>query len=105
MTGDNQMPLWMMITDKLRGIETTLTDQRRQHDAQERKITAMHDCSAKLSANVSQIGAQVTAIAAQMETIISWGKRILLGLGLALLSSQHLTIDQLARLIKLAFGL
>lgn len=95
----------MMISDKIRGVETTQSEIRRHQHAHDAQITQLVNSNVTLSNDVSQIGLQTAAIVAQIESIMAWGKRILMGLGLVLLSGQHLTIDQIAKLIRIAFGL
>lgn len=110
MTGDPyNMQMW--ISDRLRHIESDLTDLRdrsveeRITDRQHRNEikTALASISA-ISSDVSKMSAVVSETHEMLQLVTQWSRRIALAIGLVLLMSQHLTVSQMARVAKVVMG-
>lgn len=101
----------MMLSSRLQNIENTAIELRERHLHTHQELTLLTDRVQELTGSthdtstvVSQISSLVTEIRTEVEIAMKWARRIALGIGLAALSAQHLTIGEFARIMRIALG-
>lgn len=101
-----------MILDRLRAVEGHLVDLKDRHVRHEMAMIE-HDRSLQqaassitaISIDVSQTSSLVADSNRQISDITMWSRRMALAAGLIALSFQHMTVAQMAKLIRTVLGI
>lgn len=82
-----------------RSVEERITDRQQRHELQV-AIDSIH----AISSDVSKMSVIASESHELLKTMSQWGQRIALAIGLVLLMSQHLTVSQMAKLVRVVVG-
>ncbi len=99
-------PMLMLLSDRLR----TLDDMRHTQTTHYHEIQNLHRTMQAVQSMATDISNQTDSITGLMETIVAkldsitkWSRRTALAVGLILIYSGHLTVDQIVKvLLKIA---
>ena len=97
---------WMVL-DRMRTIENHCGDLKQADLRREMKqaehdriLKTLTDSTHAISTDVSAMSLQISVMATQMAEITKWSKRVLLAVGLVGLAAQHLTLPEMAKIIR-----
>ncbi len=102
---DHSILTYTMLSDRLRGVETAQQQTMMAGRDTRQAVHGVANQVVHVAKKVDKIDEKTGKVISLIETIIVWSKRILLSLGLVLLSGGHFTIDQIAIIAKKALGL
>lgn len=100
----NEIQTWMLLSDRLRTVETEISAVRHTQIGHTRDTQNTTRLLYQTAETVNHIETGMTDIKETLSTIITWARRLLLAGGILALNSGHITADTFAKFVTKLLG-